>query len=69
MTAEVVPFVQKSADESPAIEDLEDFFENGAVGLHLVGGDGTILRANGRTNYDGLRGPGVRRPKHQRLPC
>ena len=26
--------------------DLEDFFENGAVGLHLVGGDGTILRAN-----------------------
>ena len=25
---------------------LEDFFENGAIGLHLVGGDGTILRAN-----------------------
>jgi len=26
--------------------DLEDFFENGAVALHLVGADGTILRAN-----------------------
>jgi PAS domain S-box-containing protein len=25
---------------------LEDFFENGAVGLHIVAGDGTILRAN-----------------------
>jgi PAS domain S-box-containing protein len=26
--------------------DFEDFFENGAVALHLVGGDGTILHAN-----------------------
>jgi PAS domain S-box-containing protein len=26
--------------------DLEDFFENGAVALHLVSGDGIILRAN-----------------------
>ena len=26
--------------------DLEAFFENGTVGLHLVGADGTILRAN-----------------------
>jgi PAS domain S-box-containing protein len=26
--------------------DLEDFFENCAVGLHLVSADGTILRAN-----------------------
>lgn len=25
---------------------LEDFFENGTVGLHLVGGDGVILKAN-----------------------
>ena len=25
---------------------LEDFFENGAIGLHLVGPDGVILRAN-----------------------
>src|SRR4051812_17775143 len=30
----------------PAQFDLEDFFENGAVPLHLVGEDGTILRAN-----------------------
>src|SRR3954470_14561935 len=28
------------------VDPLEDFFENGAVGLHLVGPDGTILRAN-----------------------
>ena len=27
-------------------QDLEDFFENGAVALHLVGSDGTIVRAN-----------------------
>jgi PAS domain S-box-containing protein len=27
-------------------EDLEDFFENGTIGLHLVGPDGKILRAN-----------------------
>ncbi len=26
--------------------DLEDFFDNGAVGLHIVSGDGTIVRAN-----------------------
>jgi PAS domain S-box-containing protein len=26
--------------------DFEDFFENGTVALHLVGGDGTILHAN-----------------------
>lgn len=25
---------------------LEDFFENGAIGLHIVGPDGSILRAN-----------------------
>jgi PAS domain S-box-containing protein len=31
--------------------DLEDFFENGTVGLHLVGADGTILRAN-RADYE-----------------
>lgn len=33
--------------------DLEDFFENGTVGLHLVGSDGTILRAN-RADYEPL---------------
>ena len=27
-------------------DDLEDFFENSAVALHVVGTDGTILRAN-----------------------
>ncbi|MGE5564482.1 MAG: PAS domain S-box protein, partial [Bacillota bacterium] len=32
---------------------LEDFFENGTVGLHLVAGDGTILRAN-RADYEPL---------------
>jgi PAS domain S-box-containing protein len=26
--------------------DLEDFFENSAIGLHIVGGDGMIQRAN-----------------------
>lgn len=26
--------------------DLEDFFENAPVGLHIIGADGTILRAN-----------------------
>lgn len=26
--------------------DLEDFFENGVMGLHIVSGNGTILRAN-----------------------
>ncbi len=27
-------------------EDLEDFFEHAPIGLHVVAGDGTILRAN-----------------------
>ncbi|MCK1344522.1 PAS domain S-box protein [Bradyrhizobium sp. CW11] len=27
-------------------QDLEDFFDNGAVGLHIVSGEGIILRAN-----------------------
>ena len=33
--------------------DLDDFFENGTVGLHLVGADGTILKAN-RADYEPL---------------
>jgi PAS domain S-box-containing protein len=33
--------------------DLEDFFENGTVGLHLVASDGTILRAN-RADFEPL---------------
>jgi PAS domain-containing protein len=28
------------------LSEIEDFFENGAVALHLVGADGTILRPN-----------------------
>lgn len=32
--------------EEFALSDYEDFFENGALPLHLVGADGTILRAN-----------------------
>jgi PAS domain-containing protein len=27
-------------------QELEDFFENGAVGLHIVSGEGIVLRAN-----------------------
>jgi PAS domain S-box-containing protein len=42
---------------SGAVEDrsggLDDFFENGNVGLHLVGKDGIILRAN-RADYEPL---------------
>ncbi|HYE28650.1 MAG TPA: PAS domain S-box protein [Allosphingosinicella sp.] len=33
--------------------DLDDFFENGTIGLHLVGRDGTILRAN-RADFEPL---------------
>jgi PAS domain S-box-containing protein len=36
------PIMQTASSEW----DFEDFFENGAVALHLVGGDGTILHAN-----------------------
>jgi PAS domain S-box-containing protein len=38
-----------SADSAAPLRpapDLDDFFENGTVGLHLVGPDGTILKAN-----------------------
>jgi PAS domain S-box-containing protein len=34
------------ADARRAAEDLEDFFENSAVGLHIVSSAGIILRAN-----------------------
>jgi PAS domain S-box-containing protein len=37
---------RSAQDLQRALESLEDFFENGVVGLHLVAGDGTILRAN-----------------------
>jgi PAS domain S-box-containing protein len=38
--------VAPAPNRSRNLEALEDFFENGVVGLHLVAGDGTILRAN-----------------------
>src|SRR4051794_14267516 len=48
-----IPVIQRAAhaktpfrDTGHLAEDLEDFFENAAVGLHVVAGDGTILRAN-----------------------
>jgi PAS domain S-box-containing protein len=36
---------ERTAPTRPA-PDLDDFFENGTVGLHLVGPDGTIIKAN-----------------------
>ena len=36
----------KAGQEWPEYEQLEDFFENCPVGLHIVASDGTILRAN-----------------------
>ncbi|MEA2977249.1 MAG: hypothetical protein QOF19_2769 [Alphaproteobacteria bacterium] len=50
--AAVMPIAISVPSPKPVIpppqpdSDLEDFFENGAVALHLVGSDGTILRAN-----------------------
>jgi PAS domain S-box-containing protein len=46
MSGEVLPFARPAAPGAGVLDDLEDFFENGAIGLHFVGGDGTILRAN-----------------------
>jgi PAS domain S-box-containing protein len=46
MTADVVPFVTRPGTETTDFVDLEDFFENGAIGLHVVAGDGIILKAN-----------------------
>lgn len=43
----------KQAAITPEELDLEDFFENGTVGLHFVGSDGKILRAN-RADYEPL---------------
>lgn len=40
---------QRKALEEELVQrnrELEDFFDNGAVGLHIVSGEGTILRAN-----------------------
>jgi len=40
--------VRRAAEEElrRQAEDLEDFFENASLGIHWVGHDGTILRAN-----------------------
>jgi PAS domain S-box-containing protein len=41
------PIIARSrARNAHKLADLEDFFENGAVALHLVGPDGILLRAN-----------------------
>ena len=45
--------VRQSVPQANGDAGLEDFFENGTVGLHLVAGDGTILRAN-RADYEPL---------------
>jgi PAS domain S-box-containing protein len=37
---------QIEAEVQRKTKDLEDFFENSAVGLHIVSGEGIILRAN-----------------------
>jgi len=37
---------QVEEDVRRKTQDLEDFFDNGAVGLHIVSGEGIILRAN-----------------------
>ncbi len=37
---------EDTEDPGQPMDPLEDFFENGALALHLVGPDGTILRAN-----------------------
>src|SRR6185312_17101514 len=41
-----MPRGKKPRPHSEASADLEDFFENGTVALHLVGSDGMIQRAN-----------------------
>jgi PAS domain S-box-containing protein len=38
--------IARSRRGARRLTDLEDFFENGAVALHLVGADGIIVRAN-----------------------
>ncbi len=42
-----------SADETAELARLRDFFDNAQLGLHWVGPDGTILRAN-RADYEPL---------------
>lgn len=46
MSASVRERDGRTSPHLAASHDLEDFFENGAVGLHIVDAQGTILRAN-----------------------
>jgi PAS domain S-box-containing protein len=46
VTALLMAHKRASADLHQREQELEDFFENGPVGLHWAGPDGTILRAN-----------------------
>jgi PAS domain S-box-containing protein len=45
--------ITERVQDRAASADLEDFFENGTIGLHLVAADGTILKAN-RADYQSL---------------
>ena len=38
--------LDRMSSSNPDLSDLEDFFENGAIPLHIVGSDGKILHAN-----------------------
>lgn len=40
------PISTTEQDGSHGVDSLEDFFDNAAIALHVVAGDGTILRAN-----------------------
>ena len=65
-------FLERKAAEEQVRQserELADFFENATVGLHWVGADGIILRAN-RAELDTarLQPGGVRRSPHRRLP-
>jgi PAS domain S-box-containing protein len=49
VTGNIGQFIQRKAAETElrqSEQELSDFFENATVGLHWVGPDGTILRAN-----------------------
>jgi PAS domain S-box-containing protein len=46
----LTPSSSNGVDDQPPVTmaspDVEDFFENGAIALHLVGADGVIIKAN-----------------------
>jgi hypothetical protein len=50
LPASLAPAASNGIDDQPPVTmaspDVEDFFENGAIALHLVGPDGVILKAN-----------------------